>query len=203
MEKQLLVETNIFKPSLIIEGKKSTNGNMFVEGVLTTVEIKNGNGRYYPKEEWEPNIEKYVNESVSKNLAYGELDHSDKQVIEMKNVSHIIRKIWWDGDNIMGKIEILPTPQGNIVKTLIENNCGVAISSRGTGNLEKVGDVEEVSDYSLLCWDIVSSPSNPNSYLKEVGLNEGLVKKEVDKYQNVNQIITEILCHNGECPILQ
>lgn len=200
--KQLLVETKLFTPFLITEGKKSANGNMFVDGILTTVEVKNGNGRYYPREEWQKNIEHYINESVNKNIAFGELDHSEKQVIEMKNVSHIIRKVWWDGDNIMGKIEILPTPQGNIVKTLIENNCSVAVSSRGVGNLEKKGDVEEVSDFSLLCWDIVSNPSNPGSYLKETTLNEGLkLDKEEYKYSRVENIIKEILCHNGCCSI--
>lgn len=196
---QLLTESRPFKP-VIIEGKKSPTGNMFVEGILTTVEVKNGNGRFYPREEWEKNIDKYINESVNQNCAFGELDHSDKQVIEMKNVSHIIRKIWWDGDNVMGRLEILPGAQGNIVKMLIENNCAVAISSRGTGNLEKVGDVEEVSDYSLLCWDIVSSPSNPNSYLKEVSLKEGKELQIVDNYSNINNIIRDILCNNGHCP---
>jgi len=195
----LLVETQNFKcsPIQLLEGIKSPAGNPIVEGILTTVELKNGNGRYYPRKLWEDELEKY-SEFVNENRAMGELDHSDEQVVNLKNVSHVIRKIWWDGDNIMGRIEILPTPAGNILRSLIENNVTIGVSSRGVGELEQKGGVMEVSSYSLICWDAVSNPSNPGSFPKLV--NESLISPKYN-YSQVNNIIREILCSKGSCPI--
>ena len=136
---------------------------------------------------------------VKERRACGELDHPDSQVINLKNVSHNIAKIWWDGDNIMGVIEILPTPSGNILKELIGAGIKVGVSSRGMGSLKQVGEVLEVQDdFELLCWDFVSTPSNPNSFMSP--LHEGKTTS-VNPYNKVNSIITEILCSNGSCPI--
>ena len=119
--KQILIETQLFnsKPISLIEGKMG-GGNPVVEGILATVEIKNGNGRYYSKDLWKREMNKYMS-NIKENRALGELDHPDSQIVNLKNVSHNIKKIWWDGDNIMGAIEILPTPSGNILKSLFEN----------------------------------------------------------------------------------
>ena len=120
--KQVLVETQLFKPigKLLSEGKMSDRGNPLVEGILATSEVKNGNGRYYSKDLWEREIGKYM-QSVKENRAMGELDHPESSIINLKNVSHNITSIWWDGDHVMGKIEILPTPSGNILTSLFEN----------------------------------------------------------------------------------
>jgi hypothetical protein len=136
----LLIETTLFQPTvgLISEGKTSKRGLPLVEGILATAEVKNGNGRYYPKALWEREISKYM-DSVKENRALGELDHPETTVINLKNVSHNITDIWWDGDHIMGKIEILPTPSGNILKSLIDSNITVGVSSRGTGSLKSEG----------------------------------------------------------------
>ena len=193
--KKVLVETQIFKPQglMLTEGKLSNRGNPMVEGILATAEVKNGNGRYYPKELWEREIDKYM-ESVKQNRALGELDHPESSVINLKNVSHNITDMWWDGDKVLGKIEILPTPSGNILKALIENNITVGVSSRGMGSLEDRGGVLEVQDdFELLCWDFVSTPSNPGSYMQVV--TEGKMA-QINKYQSVNSIINEILCAN-------
>ena len=198
--KSLLIETLPFNVSLITltEGK-STSGNPLVKGILATVEIKNGNGRYYSKELWDRELDKY-NVLVKERRACGELDHPDSQVINLKNVSHNITKLWWDGDNVMGAIEILPTPSGNILKALIGAGIKVGVSSRGMGSLKQVGEVLEVQDdFELLCWDFVSTPSNPGSYMSP--LREGLEKSNINPYNKVNSIITEILCSNGVCPI--
>ena len=199
--KQILIETQTFtaKPVKLVEGKSST-GNPLVQGVLATAEIKNGNGRYYSKELWDREIDKYM-ESVNANRALGELDHPDSSIINLKNVSHNIKKIFWEQDNVMGIIEILPTPSGNILKALFENGIPVGVSSRGMGSLKQMGELMEVQDdFELLCWDFVSTPSNPGSYMKEVGaLNENKVYN--NQYQKVNSIITDILCANGTCPI--
>ena len=201
--KQVLIETQYFtaKPSKLTEGKSST-GNPLVEGILATAEVKNGNGRYYAKDLWQREIDKYM-ESVKANRALGELDHPDSSIINLKNVSHNIKKIWWDGDHVMGVIEILPTPSGNILKALFENNIPVGVSSRGMGSLKQMGEMMEVqNDFELLCWDFVSTPSNPGSYMKEVGMmNESKTPQQINKYQKVNSVITDILCANGSCPI--
>ena len=143
-------------------------------------------------------------ESVKANRALGELDHPDSSIINLKNVSHNIKKIWWDGDQVMGVIEILPTPSGNILKALFENNIPVGVSSRGMGSLKQMseGTLEVQDDFELLCWDFVSTPSNPGSYMKEVGMmNESKTPQQINKYQKVNSVITDILCANGSCPI--
>jgi len=201
--KQVLIETQYFtaKPSKLTEGKSST-GNPLVEGILATAEVKNGNGRYYAKDLWQREIDKYM-ESVKANRALGELDHPDSSIINLKNVSHNIKKIWWDGDQVMGVIEILPTPSGNILKALFENNIPVGVSSRGMGSLKQMGEMMEVQDdFELLCWDFVSTPSNPGSYMKEVGMmNESKTPQQINKYQKVNSVITDILCANGSCLI--
>jgi hypothetical protein len=201
--KQVLIETQYFtaKPAKLTEGKSST-GNPLVEGILATAEVKNGNGRYYAKDLWQREIDKYM-ESVKANRALGELDHPDSSIINLKNVSHNIKKIWWDGDQVMGVIEILPTPSGNILKALFENNIPVGVSSRGMGSLKQMGEMMEVQDdFELLCWDFVSTPSNPGSYMKEVGMmNESKTPQHINKYQKVNSVITDILCANGSCPI--
>jgi hypothetical protein len=201
MNKQILIETHLFKvsPVSLTEGKTSGRGNPMVEGILATAEIKNGNGRYYSKDLWEREINKYMG-SVRENRALGELDHPESSIINLKNVSHNIAELWWVGDDVMGKIEILPTPSGNILKALIESGITVGVSSRGMGSLqEKSGVLEVQDDFELLCWDFVSTPSNPGSFMKP--LNEGISTSTIDPYSKVNSIITDILCSQGTCPV--
>jgi hypothetical protein len=199
---KLLVETQLFKPkgTMLSEGKTSKRGLPLVEGILATAEIKNGNGRYYSKELWEREIDKYQN-LVKENRAMGELDHPESSIINLQNVSHNITDMWWDGDNVMGKIEILPTPSGNILKALVESGITVGVSSRGMGSLEDRGGILEVQDdFELLCWDFVSTPSNPDSFMHLI--KEGLDFTSQNPYSKVNSIISEILCSNGQCPII-
>jgi len=201
MSKQVLIETQIFKssPVSLTEGKVSERGNPLVEGILATAEVKNGNGRYYAKDLWEREIDKYMS-SVKEKRALGELDHPESSLINLKNVSHNISEIWWDGDNVMGKIEILPTPSGNILKALLSSGINVGVSSRGMGSLqEEKGLLVVQPDFDLLCWDFVSTPSNPGSYMTP--LREGLEQPTTDQYSKVNSIVTEILCSQGTCPI--
>ena len=210
MEKQLLIETQLFspKPLQLSEGLKR-GGNVFVEGILATVEVKNGNGRYYKKELWEreiKNFEKKIQENTTEIC--GELDHPDSQIINLKNASHAIRKLWWDGDEIWGRIELfsdpgpLGTDSGRIAGALVNNGLTIGVSSRGMGSLKQMGEVMEVQDdFELLTWDIVSNPSNPDSWMKQGTLNESR-STQLHKYARTNSIITEILCAKGSCPIL-
>jgi len=204
--KQLLIETNTFKssPTMLREGMNSTTGNPVVEGILATAEVKNGNGRYYKRKLWERELAKYK-EVIDQRRATGELDHPESQVINLKNVSHLITDFWWDNDQVMGKIEILPTPSGNILKALIDNGITCGVSSRGMGSLEQNGNVMEVQDdFELLCFDFVSTPSNPGSYMYPINesLNEGMKIQTSPSYKSVNKIIHEILCSKGACPII-
>jgi hypothetical protein len=199
---KLLIETQLFKPNPITlkEGKLSERGNLIVEGILATAEIKNGNGRYYSRDLWEREMNKY-SPLIKEKRAMGELDHPESQIINLKNVSHNIIDVRWDGDNVIGKIEILPTPSGNILKALIENGITVGVSSRGMGSLKQVGELMEVQDdFELLCWDFVSTPSNPDSFMHM--LKEGLITNPNKSYVKINNILTEILCSNGQCPIV-
>ena len=198
--KQVLIDTQLFhlSPQQLLEAKV-TGGNLMVEGRLQTAETKNGNGRRYPREILEREVERYKDGPIRENRALGELDHPDSQIINLKNVSHNIKDIWWDGNDVVGKIEILPTPSGNILTQLFKNGITVGVSSRGMGSLKPIGETQEVQDdFELLCWDFVSTPSTPGAYVHPI--SEGLVPVTTD-YTKINEIITEILCNNGQCPI--
>ena len=200
MSTKLLIETQPlkFSPNSLNENVSKENGNLVVEGILATCEVKNGNGRYYARDLWEREMKKYT-DLIKERRSLGELDHPESQVINLQNVSHLVTEYKWDGDNIMGKIEILPTPAGNILKELIKNGVTVGVSSRGMGSLEQRGDIMEVQDdFELLCWDFVSTPSNPGSFMGV--LQEG--KNEITyDYTKVNSIVHEILCSKGSCPV--
>ena len=209
MNKELLIETRRFspKPVSLLEGM-SNNGNIFVEGILATVEVKNGNGRYYKRELWEREIDNFQQKIQMKSTeTCGELDHPDSQVINLKNASHAIRELYWTGDEIWGKVEIfsdsgdLGTTSGRIAGALVRNGLIIGISSRGMGSLKQMGEVMEVQDdFELLTWDLVSNPSNPDSWMKNGALNESR-STYLDEYARTNSIITEILCAKGSCPI--
>jgi hypothetical protein len=200
MNKSLLIEINTFKvnPLQLTENVNKENGNLMVEGILATAEVKNGNGRYYAKDLWEREMDKY-SEIIKERRALGELDHPESPVINLQNVSHLISDYWWDGDNVMGKIEILSTPSGNILKELIKAGVTVGVSSRGHGSLTQNGNVMEVQDdFELLCWDFVSTPSNPGSFMHTLKEGKEIITRD---YTNVNNIVREILCSKGSCPI--
>ena len=204
--RQTLIETQLFRllPQSLTEAVKTENGNLLVEGRLQAAETKNDNGRSYPKEILAREVENYKKGPITENRALGELDHPDSSVINLKNVSHNIKDVWWDGDHVMGKIEILPTPSGNILKELFKNGITVGVSSRGMGSLKPGSNgVQEVQDdFELLCWDFVSTPSTPGAYVHPI--SEGLDPSATvtNEYYKINEIITEILCNNGQCPII-
>jgi len=204
MSKSLLIEYSIFIPKAtqITEGVKGAR-NLLVEGVVQRADSKNQNGRVYPKHILENEVEKYVATSIAENRALGELDHPESTVINLKNVSHNIKSLWWDGDDLMGKIEVLPTPSGNILRELFANNITVGISSRGMGSVQPLGEgtVEVQDDFELLCWDFVSTPSTQGAFMKPTGLNENFNPNlNQSKYSKVNSIISDIICtQSGVC----
>ena len=210
MSKQILIETRQFKPNpvTITEVSGDLGGNIMVEGILATVEVKNGNGRYYKKDLWERELENFQRKIQQKSTeTCGELDHPDSQIINLKNASHAIRSLRWDGDEIIGTVEIFCDPgdkgtnSGRIAGAIVRNGLTIGISSRGMGSLKQVGEVMEVQDdFELLTWDLVSNPSNPDSWMINTSLNENKSKTK-NSYYKVDSIITEILCANGTCPI--
>ena len=206
MSRQTLIETQLFRiaPQAITEAVKTERGNLLVEGRLQAAETKNGNGRSYPKKILEREIENYKKGPIAENRALGELDHPDSSVINLKNVSHNIKDVWWNGDDVMGKIEILPTPSGNILTELFKNGITVGVSSRGMGSLKPgPNGVQEVQDdFELLCWDFVSTPSTPGAYVHPIKEGLEFTQFKPTRYNRANEIITEILCNNGQCPII-
>jgi hypothetical protein len=204
MSKSLLIEYSIFTPKTtqLTEGVKGTR-NLLVEGVVQRADSKNQNGRVYPKHILENEVEKYIASSIAENRALGELDHPESTVINLKNVSHNIKSLWWEGDDLMGKIEVLPTPSGNILRELFANNITVGISSRGMGSVQPLGEgtVEVQDDFELLCWDFVSTPSTQGAFMRPTGLNENFNPQlNNNKYSKVNSIISDIICtQSGVC----
>lgn len=204
MSKSLLIEYSIFTPksTQLTEGVKGAR-NLTVQGVVQRADQENANRRVYPRRILQKEVEKYIATSIAENRALGELDHPESTVINLKNVSHNIKKLWWDGDDLMGEIEILPTPSGNILRELFANNITVGISSRGMGSVQALGEgtVEVQDDFELLCWDFVSTPSTQGAFMTPTGLNENFNPNlNPSKYSKVNSIISDIICtQSGVC----
>ena len=205
----LLQEYRPFKVNKILaEQAIKKNKPLIVQGVLQRAEAKNQNGRIYPKEILEREVKQYMEGPVKENRAMGELDHPESSVINLQNVSHTVKKCWWDGDDVMGKVEILNTPAGNILKALFAAGITVGISSRGMGSVKENlqnETVEVQDDFELLCFDFVSTPSTHGAFMKPAGrsiqeLQEGKIQIPEYKYTNVNNIIRDIICDNtGVC----
>ena len=176
-------------------------------GKLQQAEVKNGNGRVYRRETLEREVEKYIKGPIAQNNAMGELDHPDASVINLSNVSHNIKKVWWDGNDLMGNLELLNTPSGKIAMELVSAGIPLGISSRGMGSVKQIGETVEVQDdFELLCWDLVSVPSTPEAYMHPVGklstMNESKQYNTYSDYSRVNSLITEIICaQTGICPL--
>jgi len=203
MDKQLLVDHTPFhiaKLQPITEGKDSNDGRMRVKGKLQEADTKNGNNRVYPLETLRKQVDQYVKGPIASKTSTGELDHPESSIINLSNVSHLIHKIWWEGNNVMGELIILNTPSGKIAQEIITAGIPLGISSRGMGSVRQIGETVEVQDdFELLCWDLVSVPSTPNAYMS---LAESKQYNFTDKYNKVNSLITEIICtQTGVCAL--
>ena len=204
----LLTEYRTFKvDKRLVEASIRENKSLVVKGVIQRAEAKNQNGRVYPKEILEREINKYIDGPVRERRALGELDHPESSVINLQNVSHNVIKVKMVGDDVYGEVEILSTPAGNILKELFRNGITVGISSRGMGSVQENGNgtVEVQDDFELLCFDFVSTPSTHGAFMKPAGrsiqeLQEGKTQLPEYKYTNVNNIIRDIICDNtGTC----
>ena len=197
MERQLLVNYQNFdiSPQQINESLAKNDGRLIVNGVLQRAESKNQNGRIYPKETLMREATKYSESFIKEKRALGELDHPDSGVVNLNNVSHNVLDMKWNGDDLVGTVEVLGTPAGNILKELFKAGISLGISSRGMGSVKEVfseGDntLEVQPDFELIAFDFVSNPSTQVAFLSPV--HEGKTFK-TDKYSNVNKIITDII----------
>jgi hypothetical protein len=202
--KELLIEritTFNITPSMLEESVKNNGGRLIVQGLVQRAEAKNGNGRVYPKDTLEREVQKYKDTYIKENRALGELDHPESPIINLKNVCHNIKDLWWDKDDVMGKIEVLPTPSGNILKALLIAGITIGISSRGMGSVKQIGETVEVQpDFELLCWDFVSTPSTQGAFMEIVSESKQYNqynKQEQKKLDKINELVTEILCNRA------
>jgi hypothetical protein len=195
--KQLLVDFIPFQftPQQLTETMAQNGGKLIVKGVLQRAEAKNQNGRVYPKPILEREAKKYNEVNIRQRRALGELDHPDSAVVNLNNVSHNITEMHWDGNDLVGTVEVLTTPAGNILRELFKAGITLGISSRGMGSVRELGEgkVEVQEDFDLIAFDFVSNPSTHGAFLKPVNesVNKGLVP--VNKYASINSIITDIL----------
>jgi len=192
MNKKLLIETHLFEGKI----KEEPNGTFLVKGILQRAGAPNQNNRRYPKEILERECEKYK-QLIKERRALGELDHPDSPVIELKNVSHNIREIWWEGDDVCGVVEILSTPSGNILKELLKNNIRLGISSRGLGsvNEQRDGTVMVQDDFELVGWDFVSNPSTHGAFMAPMNESKQWQKiaDECGKWCKAQDLMREII----------
>lgn len=210
MTKQLIVEYMPFRPiGSLTESSGAAYGipgGFVVQGVLQRAGAKNQNGRIYPRNILERECRRYEQEFINQHRALGELDHPESSVVNLNNVSHNVLKIWWDGDDLKGAVQILETPSGKILKELFKAGITLGISSRGLGSVKELrseGTVEVQEDFELICWDFVSNPSTHGAFMRPTHMHESTDKTiKPNKYARVNDIITSILCEDGKCRII-
>ena len=208
MSKQLLTEFFELCPDgrcldMLSERQKREvvqEGAVYLTGRIQTANKKNGNGRVYPRKVLEKEITNYQ-KIIRDNRATGELDHPEDSVINLKNVSHIVVECWWKGDDVMGKIKVLDTPSGRILKDLINAGVKLGISSRGLGSVNESydGSITVNEDFQLICFDIVSEPSTPNAFVypdekrNMFGSDSFKVKMRENKENQIDDLFKKIL----------
>tara|TARA_R100001369_G_scaffold34618_3_gene59685 strand:+ start:3872 stop:4486 length:615 start_codon:yes stop_codon:yes gene_type:complete len=200
--KQVIVDYIPFNitPQQITEAMKENNGKLVVKGVLQRAEAKNQNGRVYPRNILVRESKKYNDNFVKQNRALGELDHPDSSVVNLANVSHNITEMHFEGDNLVGTVELLTTPSGNILKELFKNGIKLGISSRGLGSVEQVREANGDSitkvgdDFELIAFDFVSNPSTHGAFLYP--MNESVDRQQgrtCGDYCKAEDIINHII----------
>ena len=187
----LIVDVIPFKTTIVESTQKP--GVFEVTGIMQRADAENQNGRIYQKPILERVVNQYIKEFVNNGNAYGELDHPESTVVSLKNASHVVKELWWRGNELMGRVELLNTPAGNIVKEIIRGGHTIGISSRGTGSVEHTneGTLMVQPDFELLCWDFVSNPSTHGAFMNPPSLNEG--KEYCDRFCKVDAILNSIL----------
>jgi hypothetical protein len=212
--RQLLIEQALFQPikQSIYEGAgyKVENGVFKVAGKIQAANKPNANHRIYKYEILKKQVDLYIQGPVNERRAYGELDHPERATVNLQNVCHNISKIWWEGEDLYGEFEILPTPSGNILKQLFEANLTVGVSSRAVGTLIPMGDGISMvgDDLELIAWDFVSTPSTFGAYVRPVDPNYTAnqlqqsynIDEKSTLYTKINTLLSDLICLNsGVC----
>lgn len=202
-DKKLLVECITFEadPHLLKESSDHPNQPFRVAGILQRKGKKNQNGRIYPDEILVREAQKYSQTFIADRRAMGELDHPESSVVNLKNVSHNVIEMHWQGDNLVGTVEILTTPNGNILRELFRNGIKLGISSRGLGTLKKINETSAVvgDDFELIAFDFVSNPSTQGAFMAPLQtLSEGIVRNPITQHwEKTDDIVRNILSELG------
>jgi len=194
---KLLTEWSPFEYSsdMIVESKESNGGKIIMKGVLQKSDTLNQNKRIYPQAILEREIRNYQ-KFIAENRALGECDHPQTSVVELKNASHIIREAHMEGSVVYGTVELLDTPAGKILQSLVESGVTLGISSRGVGSTKRDGDYDVVQeDFQLICWDFVSEPSTPGAFMMAEGKNVSSedLNRHFNKTDKIDRVFNEIL----------
>ena len=179
---------------LLTEAEKRfvSEGGMILSGIMQKSDTQNGNGRVYPHRVLMREVENY-SKLVSERRALGELDHPEDSVINLKNASHMVTEVWWNGKDVMGKVQVLNTPSGGILRSLVESGVKLGISSRGMGSVtESAGTTTVEDDFQLICFDFVSEPSTPGAFMMKEAkdLSSPNIFNRADK---INRLLNDIL----------
>lgn len=195
-DKKLLTEWLKFDytPQMIKEAREAHGGKIIMKGILQKADTLNQNGRVYPLEILQREVRNYQ-KFINENRALGECDHPETSVVELKNASHIVREAYMESKVCMGTVELLDTPSGKILQSLVESGVTLGISSRGVGSTKRDGDYDVVQDdFQLICWDFVSEPSTPNAFMMREGrdLRRGS-SKHLNRSDRVDRLFNDIL----------
>ena len=183
-----------------INEASSNGGRYIMRGILQKANTLNQNGRVYPADILEREVRNYQ-KFIAENRALGELDHPDSSVVELKNASHIVREAYMQGDICYGSVEILDTPSGKILKSLVDSGVTLGISSRGVGSTRKEGDYQVVQDdFQLICWDFVTEPSTPGAFMMKEGkeIKESDLNRHFTKSDRIDRIFNDIISWRKE-----
>jgi len=201
--RQLLVEVQTFRadPNLLRESLANPNAPFRVKGILQRANIKNQNGRIYPKEVLVREAQKYSETFIQESRATGELDHPETSVVNLRNVCHKVVEMHWEGDDLIGTCEVLSTPSGNILRELFRSGVNVGISSRALGSLQQVAEGTSMvgEDLELIAFDFVSNPSTAGAFMfmdQTKPMMESVQKVRnpiTNKWESVNKIVRDIL----------
>jgi len=195
--KKLLTEWTplSYTPEMIKESIGDNDGKILLKGVLQKCDTLNQNGRIYPRSILEREVTNYQ-KFIKERRALGECDHPDSSVVELKNASHLVTAASMQGDDVVGTIEILDTPSGKILKSLIEAGVTLGISSRGVGSTRRDSDRQIVQDdFQLICFDMVSEPSTPGAFMLREGkkVSEDEINKHFTSTDRIDRIFNDIL----------
>ncbi len=195
-DKRLLTEWTPFEysPMLVEQSRAENGGRIIMKGILQKANTLNQNGRIYPLNILTREIQNYQ-KFIRENRALGECDHPAASVVELKNASHIVRSARMDGGTVYGTVELLNTPSGKILQSLVESGVTLGISSRGVGSTRKQGEHDVVQDdFQLICFDFVSEPSTPGAFMMREGkIVEADLRRVFNRSDRVNRIFNDIL----------